>query len=115
METLFDQAEANRQRDIGMSRAISSDERSALLAHAQAIAVELCRTGAVITSDHVAVAMLRQGVNYADLGNAAGSVFNRKMFEWTGDVCQSIRVSTHGRMIKAWRLRSKTKGTSHGT
>ena len=37
------------------------------------------------------------------LGNAAGSVF--KNMEWTGRVVRSERPSTHGRIIRVWRLK----------
>jgi hypothetical protein len=47
--------------------------------------------------------MAENGLDYADLGNAAGSVFDGR-FAWTGEVVASRRPSTHGRLIRVWRL-----------
>lgn len=99
---LFDAAEAKRRKHEGMTAA--ADARHQLLTHAQAIARRVATDLGNVTSDDVALVMQRRGLQYADLGNAAGSVF-RTDFEWTGKVIPSARVSTHGRMIKVWRLK----------
>jgi len=57
-----------------------------------------------VTSDEVANLMAYNGLNYSDLGNAAGSVFDEK-FVWTGAVVPSRRPASHGRLIRVWRLR----------
>lgn len=99
---LFDAAEAERRKLAGMELAASA--KPELLAEAQRCAVELARRNCCVTSDDVAAEMSRMGRNYDLLGNAAGSVF-RGAFEWTGGVKASVRTSTHGRMIKIWRLK----------
>ena len=99
---LFDAAEAQRRKDAGMTKA--ADARHQLLTHAQAIARRIADNLGNVTSDDVASVMQQRGLRYEDLGNAAGSVF-RTDFEWTGKVVASVRVSTHGRMIKVWRLK----------
>jgi hypothetical protein len=99
---LFDAAEAQRRKTAGME--LSAAAKSGLLAEAQHCAVELARRQSLVTSDDVAAEMSRLGKNYDLLGNAAGSVF-RGAFEWTGSVKASVRASTHGRMIKVWRLK----------
>ena len=98
----FDYAEAQRRKEIGMHQA--AEARPALLADAQTIAKRVALRWEVVTSDDVAAEMMAVGLRYEDLGNAAGSVF-RSDFAWTGRVTSSIRPSTHGRMIKVWRLK----------
>ena len=82
----------------------AADARPTLLADAQAIAKRVASRWEFVTSDDVAAEMMAAGLRYEDLGNAAGSVF-RSDFAWTGKVTSSIRPSTHGRMIKVWRLK----------
>jgi hypothetical protein len=60
-----------------------------------------------VHADDVAGAMANDGLNYADLGNAAGSVFDCS-FQWTGQVIRSLRPSTHGRIVRVWRLKCDT-------
>jgi hypothetical protein len=81
---LFDSAEAERRKEAGMAMAAAAN--------------------AQLLADDVALEMHRLGLDYQSLGNAAGSVF-RGRFEWTGNVVASDRVSTHGRMIKVWRIK----------
>jgi hypothetical protein len=99
---LFDAAEAQRRREFGM--ALAAAARPALLAEAKSLASRVARAQGVVTSDDVALAMSEMGLRYEDLGNAAGSVF-RGDFEWTGEVVTSERPSTHGRVIRVWRLK----------
>ena len=100
--TLFDLIEAERRKEEGMARA--ADARATALALAKQYAVTLAETHGEITSDDVALAMEQDGHRYEDLGNAAGSLF-RGRFEWTGRTATSARVSTHGRIIRVWRLK----------
>lgn len=106
--TLWDMAEAERRREEGMARAANA--RGELLAVAQEAAYLLALhtdTGEV-DSDMVALHMERRGLDYAALGNAAGSVFRNapegRAWVWTGKVRRSERASTHARMIRVWRL-----------
>jgi hypothetical protein len=104
-ETLFDSAEADRRMEAGIALASSSQMRNALLRVAQGHARSLCVTQGWVTSDCVCRRMAERGFDYADLGNAAGAVF-RGGFSWTGEVQRSTRVSTHGRIIRVWRIRN---------
>ena len=99
---IFDYTEAQRRKEMGMHQA--AEARPGLLADAQAIAKRVALRWEFVTSDDVAAEMMTAGLRYEDLGNAAGSVF-RVDFVWTGNVTSSIRPSTHGRMIKVWRLK----------
>jgi len=104
LRTLFDFAEADRRMEEGLALASSSAARMSLLGVAKAHARAVCLLRGCVTSDCVARRMAERGLDYSDLGNAAGSVF-RNEFVWTGDVQKSARVSTHGRIIRVWRLK----------
>lgn len=99
---LFDVAEAQARKESGMARAASA--RPALLATAISHARRVAAQHGRVTSDDVAFCMAMQGLDYSALGNASGSVF-RTDFEWTGEVVSSKRPSTHGRVIRVWRLK----------
>jgi hypothetical protein len=103
MRDLFDAAEANQLKKHGMDSAANA--KSFLLSIAQNFALELARYSSVgITSDDVAQIMKERGYRYEDLKNASGSIFTKKHFVWTGRVEASSRPSSHGRMIKVWRI-----------
>jgi hypothetical protein len=102
---LFDAVEADRRRDAG--KAIAASARSELLEGARTMALALARRNGTVNADDVAGMMATNGFNYADLGNAAGSVFDAG-FEWTGEVVRSSRPSTHGRLVRVWRLKCGT-------
>ena len=100
--TLFDPIEANRRKEVG--KLLASINRAELLATARGFAAFIARDGDTVTSDEVANLMAHNGLDYAELGNAAGSVFDGK-FVWTGAVVPSRRPASHGRLIRVWRLR----------
>lgn len=100
---LFDAAEAQARKEHGMERAALA--RPALLAAAQESARRLALAHGRVTADDVAFCLWMRGLDYSALGNASGSVF-RTDFEWTGEVVSSKRPSTHGRVIRVWRLKS---------
>lgn len=102
---LFDAVEADRRKTEG--KAIAASARSELLGVARTMALALARRNGIVNADDVAGMMANHGMNYADLGNAAGSVFDSG-FEWTGQVIRSIRPSTHGRVVRVWRLKCDT-------
>lgn len=99
---LFNYAETLRRKESGMAKAAAACPQ--LLATAKNLAHRIAISKGSVTSDDVAFRMAQIGMNYAELGNAAGSVF-RGQFEWTGQVVPSERASTHGRSIKVWRLK----------
>ena len=105
--TLFDYAEAERRKEEGMERAMRGREWH--LRAAQDIAVSIGRVTDDVDSDMVAMRMTRLGLDYEQLGNAAGCVFKSPPagFRWvfSGKVRRSQRASTHGRMIRVWNLR----------
>lgn len=102
---LFDAVEAERRKTEG--KAIAASARAELLEGARTMALALARRNGTVNADDVAGMMAANGFNYADLGNAAGSVFDSG-FEWTGQVIRSIRPSTHGRVVRVWRLKCDT-------
>lgn len=99
---LFDLAVALARKEEGMAKAASA--KPALLSAAQDCARRIARMRGTVTADDVAEMLDGMGIDYAMLGNAAGSVF-RGSFEFTGQVVQSRRPTTHGRAIKVWRLK----------
>jgi hypothetical protein len=99
--TLFDQAKAERRKAVGM--ALAADARHELLAAARGFAAFIAREYGTVTADDVAELMAANGLDYSNLGNAAGSVFDTR-FQWTGRVIPSKRPSTHGRLIREWSL-----------
>lgn|GEM_PF-2909198 len=99
--TLFNQAEAERRKAVGM--ALAADARHELLAAARGFAAFIAREHGTVTADDVAELMAANGLDYSNLGNAAGSVFDHK-FQWTGRVMPSKRPSTHGRLIREWSM-----------
>ena len=99
--SLFNAAEAERRKIVGM--ALAADARHELLAAARGFAAFIASHGSTVTADEVAAMMAANGLDYSELGNAAGSVFDGR-FQWTGQVIPSRRPSTHGRLIRVWRL-----------
>lgn len=98
---LFNYMEAQRRRNAGMAAA--ENGRAWLLAQAQRCARHAAQVYGTVHADDVAIWMANRGMDYSALGNAAGSVF--KGMEWTGQVVRSERPSTHGRIIRVWRLK----------
>jgi len=97
----LDREEADRRKQVGMS--LAAESRAYALAIAQQIARAIAESQGTVTSDDVAQQMDAEGISYELLGNAAGSVF-RNGFAWTGRVFASARPSSHGRIIREWRL-----------
>ena len=60
-----------------------------------------------VTADDVHREMIRDGYNPAELGNAAGSLFRGKDFEFRGEWQKSHRVSNRAHCNRIWRLRGK--------
>lgn len=102
-QSLFDFAVAIARKQEGMAKAALA--RPVLLASAQDCARRIARTRGTVTADDVAEMLDGMGIDYAALGNAAGSVFRKSEFEFTGQIVQSRRPSTHARCIKVWRLK----------
>jgi hypothetical protein len=98
---LFDANEAERRKRIG--KMLAADGRGHLLHAARGFAAAIASVRGEVTSDDVAAIMSENELDYSDLGNAAGSVFDGH-FAWTGRVVPSARPASHGRLIRVWRL-----------
>jgi len=99
--TIFDSHLAERLASEGKN--LAADNRRELLRAAQAIAFALAGGGRTISMDTVAMEMVLRGHDPAQLGNAAGRVFDSPAWEATGFV-KSCRASTHARAIRTWIL-----------
>lgn len=100
----FDRAASIAARDAGMAKA--AENKASLLKFARELAVKLAANGREISADDVQFALVRQGISIAALGNAAGSLFTGKQWEWTGRRVKSIRSHAHANELKVWRLRT---------
>ncbi len=108
VQDLFSLPQGKRKKAEGMTA--SARARNELLEEARDIARHIGRYSPehLCTSDDVAQTFLQRGLKYADLGNAAGSIFKGKEWEFSGRYTKSRRVSAHARDIKIWRLRCPT-------
>ena len=99
---LFDLAEAQRLKEEGMASAAAN--KHDLLKHARHVAkqIAMLRDSRTVTADDVSRAFAREGVTDS-LGNAAGSIFRGKDWEFTGERVNSQRKTNHSREIKVWR------------
>lgn len=99
----FDAAASEAGKAGGMS--LAADNRRELLGHARAVAVRiaLSRPDRCVSADDVQRALHEQGVSVFALGNAAGSLFAGKAWEWTGRFIKSERVHAHRNLIRVWK------------
>ncbi len=100
---LFDVAESNRLKEEGMTAAEYGGKHM-LLDHARHVAkqIAMLRESRTVTADDVGKAFEKEGITES-LGNAAGSLFRGKEWEFTGQRIKSSRKSNHSREIKVWR------------
>ena len=105
MNTLFDALLERHNKDSGMMAAVMA--KGELLEVARSCALHLVSQHPFnsCTSDDVAGEMQRRGYDYTELGNAAGSIFKGKQWEFTGRYIPSKRPTAHKRDIKIWRLK----------
>ena len=100
-EPLFDLAEAERHRDVGIG--VATEHRGEVLTLAKAIAREiaLARDSRECSADDVAKRLTKG--QRAALGNAAGAIFRGREWRFVRSVkCQ--RINAHARDIRLWRL-----------
>jgi len=99
---LFDLAEAQRLKEEGMASAAAN--KHDLLNHARHVAkqIAMLRDSRTVTADDVSRAFVKEGITDS-LGNAAGSIFRGKDWEFTGERVNSQRKTNHSREIKVWR------------
>lgn len=97
----FDRAEGLKRKEEGIN--LGAEHKSDLLDRARSIAEDLARDGRGITADDVQEVLLKEhGVL---LGNAAGALFKREYWEFTGEWRASSRVTNHGHQNRVWRLK----------
>tara|TARA_Y100001963_G_scaffold50120_1_gene70214 strand:- start:14 stop:337 length:324 start_codon:yes stop_codon:yes gene_type:complete len=105
MNSLLDFMTGNVLKSEGMEAAAADKTELLQIARDAADWVATYGNGyGTCTSDDVAMRMQMLGHKYGDLGNAAGSIFAKKKWRFTGDRVKSRRPSAHAREIKVWRL-----------
>lgn len=82
----------------------AASHHAADLKRAQIIAELMGGMGLVITADDVRDLFFEQHHRPLDIGNAMGSLFQRKKWECVGRV-KSKRPSSHTRYVSQWQLR----------
>lgn len=99
----FDAAASEAGKDAGMS--LAANNRRELLEHARRVAVRiaLSRPDRCVSADDVQRALHESGVSVFALGNAAGSLFAGKAWEWTGRWLKSERKHAHSNPLRVWR------------
>lgn len=96
----FDLAAGIDGKIAGMT--LAESHRATLLLTARSAARLIARNKGVVTIDDVVEAMTERGHDL--LGNASGSVFKGKDWEFVRFV-NSRRVSNHARIVREWRLK----------
>lgn len=99
---LFDLIAGLELKAQGKQRAAKRNDN--LLELARSIAVEIAERQGTVTADDVQLKLHERGYSIRSLGNAAGSLFAGKRWEWTGERIQSRRAHAHGNELKVWRL-----------
>lgn len=91
-----------KRSDSLQSMQLAADNNGALLTEAREIARELARHGAEISADDVVFEMCKRGYGVKALGNAAGSLFAGRDWQWTGRRVKSKRIHAHKNELKSW-------------
>ena len=104
---LFDAAKAQELKAEGMKVSRENPERISLLDIAREGARKAAesRISRTATADDAYVYLTSLGYDQFSLGNAAGSLFRGKEWEFTGGFRASRRTSNHGHLQRVWRLR----------
>ena len=77
-----------------------------LLAAARGVARILARKNGEVTADDVVKHFQDSGIDLtAKIGNAMGSLFKGKEWEFTGKYVKSARVHAHANLLRVWRLK----------
>ena len=110
---MYEQKEFNLEKGLEQKAdgmALAAERRSYVLALARGVALEHARSDprGECTADDVQVVLRENGYSSADLGNAAGAVFPRSIWVFTGKWRSSRRVSNHGHQNRVWQLRDWT-------
>lgn len=104
---LFNAVEGERKAEEGIMRAAGKPDRSNLLKLARERAVHEALKWGEVNADQLVGYFCGLGVNLPkELGNAMGAIFrDRSVWEWTGKVVLSQRVSRHRNLIRVWTLK----------
>lgn len=104
MKTLFDLAESNERKRLGMELACGPRRAILKLARTIAITIALAHPDNTCTADDVQEVLHRDyGLEPSDLGPAAGSIFRSASWRFTGRRIYSAQVNNHGRELRVWR------------
>lgn len=101
--SLFDAIESQRHADVGMN--IAAENNAVLLTRAREIAKEIANKQGEVTADDVQMKLIEEGHHPHALGNAAGSLFRGREWEWTGKMVKSARIHAHANKLNVWRLK----------
>ena len=99
-DDLFDAAESERLKQLGMAAAAGN--RPAQLKLARRIATTLGQKKQFVTADDVG-RILKKNFDIDTLGPAAGSLFKTRSWAFSGRWRKSVRKTNHSRMIRVWR------------
>lgn len=90
------------RKRVGMARAAASKESQ--LGYARGLAMDLARAnGGLCHADMVAEALAKEG--RAPLGDAAGSLWLKHVWEFSGQYHLSERPASHRNRLMVWRLK----------
>lgn len=100
--TIFDALRGESLKTQGMASAAKNKAWLLDLAREKAREIALSRVSREVTADDVHEALFRAGHKPEHLGNAAGSIFRGRCWQFTGRYVRSQRPSNHSRDIKVW-------------
>lgn len=98
---LFDLAESQRHADAGILAAAESNP--VILAVAREIARRIAIERGEVTADDVQERLMVLGYHRDALGNAAGSLFRGREWQYTDRTVKSKRIQAHARLLRVWR------------
>lgn len=99
---LLDLAEGLHRKEAGMN--IAAENNATILVEAKNVARDLGRRNRkrAISADNVMEVMVSRGYGQKCLGNAAGSLFSGRDWQWSGDRIKSKRPHAHANELKTW-------------
>jgi len=92
-------------RDDGIARAAEPRQQLVAAIRMRVVKIASMRSTRCATADDVEFVLEALDKKRSDLGNAAGAIFQRSVWTFTGDWKPSIRASNHGRSIRVWQLK----------
>lgn len=84
------------------SQTVPTVSTTAAFVAAQAAAVNLGKKYKFVNAGDVLAELKKQGITSKHLGNAAGSVFSKKLFRSTGTKVKNTNPSAHRRTVTQW-------------